>query len=102
MSIDPSELHEYGDLSGPPSLAFRVVELLPGKDNEPVSCLLHAKDLSNPPEFEALSYAWGDPTATHTIICEGKRKGVTKSLHGALSYLRFQDRSRMLFADALW
>ena len=102
MLPDPSDLHEYRDLSNPPPLAFRVAELLPGKDDEAVSCLLYAADLSNPPEFEGLSYAWGDPTATHTIICQGKRKYVMKSLHGALCHLRLPDRSRVLFADALW
>ena len=102
MSADPSDFYEYGDLSDPPPLAFRVAELLPGTEDEPISCLLHAADLSNPPDFDGLSYAWGDPTATHTIICEGKRKQVTKSLHGALSHLRHRNQSRMLFADALW
>ena len=68
MAAGTSDLYEYGDLSDPPLLVFRVVELLPGKDDEPISRLLHAGDLSNPPDFEALSYAWGDPTATHTIF----------------------------------
>ena len=104
MSGDPSKSHEheYEDLSNPPPLAFRVAELLPGIDDEPLSCLLHAADLSIPPDFEGLSYAWGDPTATHTIICEGKAKMVTRNLHGALRHLRHQNQSRMLFADALW
>ena len=102
MSAVLPNYHEYGDLADPPVLAFRVVELLPGKDDEPISCRLHAEDLSNPPDFEALSYAWGDPTATHTIICGGKLKEVTKSLYGALSHLRYQHQSRTLFADALW
>ena len=102
MPADPSNAHEYEDLSDPPPLAFRVAELLPGNEDEPLSCVLHATTLSNPPDFEGLSYAWGDPTATHTIICEGKAKKVTKNLHVALSHLRHQNQSRMLFADALW
>ncbi len=102
MFEHPSESFQHEDLPDPPPLSFRVAELLPGEEGDPVSCLLHVADLSNPPEYEALSYAWGDPSATSTVYCQGKRKEVTQSLHGGLTHVRFQDRSRFLFADAVW
>jgi len=98
-SLEPFQ-HE--DLPDPPPVFFRIAELLPGGEGDPVSCLLHVADLSSPPEYEALSYAWGDPSATTTVFCDGKRKEVTQSLHGGLTHLRFLDQSRFLFADAIW
>ena len=98
----PSAFYKYEDLPDPPPPCFRVAELLPGEGGDPVSCLLHIADLSKSPEYEALSYAWGDLNARATIICQGKRVEVSQSLYTGLTHLRYPDRSRYLFADALW
>ena len=50
----PSDFYKYEDLPDPPPPCFRVAELLPGEDGDPVSCLLHIADLSKSPEYEAL------------------------------------------------
>ena len=101
MSEYPLDLYQYEDLPNPPPGSFRVAELLPGEEGDPVSCLLHVTDWSNPPEYEALSYAWGDSNARATVICQGKRVKVTRSLYGGLTQLRYPDRSRLVYADAL-
>ncbi|KAL8831714.1 MAG: hypothetical protein Q9170_005176 [Blastenia crenularia] len=95
------EPYRYDDLPDPPPGSFRVAEVLPGRNEDPVSYLLRSTDLSNPLEYEALSYAWVDLNDRATVICEGKRVEVTRSLYGALAQLRYQDRSRLLYADAL-
>lgn len=100
MSEYPLNPYQYEDL--PTQTSFRVVELLPGKEGDPVSCSLHAVSWSNPLEYEAISYAWGDPNARAPVTCDGKRVEVTQNLHRGLIHLRFQDRSRFLWADALW
>ena len=92
--------YRYDDL--PAQTSFRVAELLPGKGDDPVSCKLHVVQWSKPIKYEAVSYAWGDPKATAVIICDGKRLEVTQNLRVGLVNLRFQDRSRLLWADALW
>lgn len=48
---------------------IRLVELSPGGDDEPVRCALFNVRLedSTRPEYEALSYYWGDPTARREI-----------------------------------
>ena len=94
------EPYQYEDL--PTLTSFRVAELLPGDDGKPISCLMHVVDWSNPLEYEAISYAWGDPNARAPVICNGKRVMVTQNLHKALTHLRFQDQSRFLWVDALW
>ncbi|KAI0550535.1 heterokaryon incompatibility protein-domain-containing protein [Xylaria curta] len=82
-------------------MSFRVAELLPGKPGDPISCLLHEVEWSNIPQYEALSYAWGDPDDRLTIIIHDKRLEITKSLHVALTHLRYEDKARLLWADAL-
>jgi hypothetical protein len=93
------EPYQYEGL--PTLTSFRVLELLPGEEGNPVSCLIHMVDWSNPLEYEAVSYAWGDPSARAEVICNGKRLMVTQSLHNGLTHLRFHDRSRFLWADAI-
>lgn len=96
----PLELYRYEDL--PSQTSFRVLELLPGEEGSPVSCLVHPVDWSNTVEYEAISYAWGNPNAKAPIICHGKRLEITQNLHGGLVRFRLQDRSRFLWADAIW
>ncbi|KAL8940285.1 MAG: hypothetical protein Q9216_002897 [Gyalolechia sp. 2 TL-2023] len=95
------ESYQYEDLPTTPPGSFRVAEILPGRADDPVSCLLHTTDWSNPLEYEAISYAWGDPNIRATVICQGKRLEVTRNLYEALAQLRHPDRSRLLYADAL-
>ncbi|KAG9234194.1 heterokaryon incompatibility protein-domain-containing protein [Amylocarpus encephaloides] len=82
-------------------ISLRLLELLPGSDNEPVSCLLRSVEWIDAPNYEALSYAWGDPSALTPVFVNGKRLDVTVSLHIALKHLRYEDQSRVLWADAI-
>jgi hypothetical protein len=98
-----AEPYQYEVL--PAETAFRILELLPGKEDDPVSCLLHVADLSEPsksPTFEVISYAWGDATVRTPIICHGKQVQVTRNLRCALIHFRYHDQSRFMWADALW
>jgi hypothetical protein len=95
-----SDMYEYMNL--PTENSFRVLELLPGREHDPISCHLLPADWSNVPSYEAVSYAWGNPELTAPVLCHGKRVNVTQNLHNALTQLRHQDQSRLLWADALW
>jgi hypothetical protein len=48
-SLEPCQ---YKDL--PTETSFRVIEHLPGKEGNPVSCLLHIVDWSDLMEYEAI------------------------------------------------
>lgn len=96
----PSENYRYGNL--PTQTSFRVLELLPGLEGDHVSCILHIVDWSNPVEYEAISYAWGDPNDRQPLTCNGSGLDVTRNLYTGLTHLRLQDRSRFLWADAIW
>ncbi|KAM5349768.1 hypothetical protein ACJ41O_006273 [Fusarium nematophilum] len=53
------------------------------------------------PIFEALSYCWGDRLDVRDILVDGRLRSVTKNLHAALQRLRYEDRSRQVWADAI-
>jgi hypothetical protein len=53
------------------------------------------------PEYEALSYTWGDPKATELITLNGRVVDVTKNLKAALLALRKPDAERVMWIDAL-
>ena len=98
----PEYLKERYQYEALPTETFRVFELLPGVEGDPISCLLHDANWADLPVYEAISYAWGDPKATTPVILDGKRLDVTVNLQTALKHFRHQDRSRVLWADAIW
>jgi hypothetical protein len=53
------------------------------------------------PEYEALSYTWGDPNCTRPINANGVEMQVTTNLFAALRALRQADADRVLWVDAL-
>jgi hypothetical protein len=81
----------------------RILELLPGTEEDPIQCNLKEIGLStaSSTKFESLSYTWGSPNDKTSMICNGMLLDVPANLGEALEALRFSDRSRMLWADAV-
>jgi hypothetical protein len=52
-------------------------------------------------EYEALSYAWGTAISQSRVLVDGIDLRVTESLDQGLRRIRFRDRPRMLWIDAL-
>jgi len=100
MADYPEESYEHKAL--PTKTSFRVLELLPGLEGDPVSCFLRNVHWVELPVYEAISYAWGDPKARAPVIVDGKLLDVTVNLQTALKHFRYQDRGRLLWADAIW
>ncbi|KAI1750029.1 heterokaryon incompatibility protein-domain-containing protein [Xylaria castorea] len=90
----------FSSLRGP-GPDFRLVLLLPGDGSSDVHCQLLVSSLDHPPHFEALSYVWGDINDKVAITIEGQAHHVAKNLHVALRCLRYPDRARTLWVDAL-
>ncbi|KAI0469635.1 heterokaryon incompatibility protein-domain-containing protein [Xylaria cf. heliscus] len=90
----------FSSLRGPEP-CFRLVLLQPGDALSDIHCQLSVSSLDHPPHFEALSYVWGDANDRLPITIEGQTHNVTKNLHSALQYLRYPDRVRTLWIDAL-
>jgi Heterokaryon incompatibility protein (HET) len=81
--------------------AIRLIELFPGERQSDISIRLSIHELDHAPEFEAISYVWGDPNDTSPILCNGKELHVTVNLIAVLRRARYIDRSRVLWADAI-
>jgi hypothetical protein len=93
------EPFQYRDLDS--SCCFRIAILQPGVATDDIKVSLLHTHFDQNPSFEALSYVWGDPTVTRPIIFEGHSFNVTVNLFLALRRLRYEDKPRHLWIDAL-
>ncbi|KAF2808143.1 uncharacterized protein BDZ99DRAFT_445314, partial [Mytilinidion resinicola] len=80
---------------------IRLLIIEPGKGEEKISCELRHVCLTDGPQFEALSYVWGDSREQRDIICGGSEVDIGINLFEALEGLRLPDRERVLWIDAL-
>ncbi|KAI6086646.1 heterokaryon incompatibility protein-domain-containing protein [Hypoxylon rubiginosum] len=92
-------MYQYARLQA--STAFRLLELLPGDDDATVSFCLHTKDLTVPPEYEAVSYAWGVVDRRVASICDKRQFMISPGLRDALIQMRYGNRTRLLWVDAI-
>jgi hypothetical protein len=79
----------------------RLLHLEPGAPDDPVVLRLALVELEHAPDYEAISYVWGNSAITRPIMCNGRRLDITLNLHAALVRLRYPDRDRTLWADAI-
>ncbi|KAF2685591.1 HET-domain-containing protein [Lentithecium fluviatile CBS 122367] len=92
--------YHYNPLTN--SHSTRLITLLPSPFiNDVVEVELHEVDLKTRPEYEALSYTWGDARETVAIKCEGRDLWVTRNCEGALRHLRKGGENRRLWVDAI-
>jgi hypothetical protein len=68
--------------------AIRVLELLPGDQQEDINCRLVETSLDDVLPYEALSYVWGDSNERERISCNGQDMKITISLAQAIRRLR--------------
>lgn len=81
---------------------IRILTLHPGQCDSPIVITIQKRDLNTVNEsYEALSYVWGDQTRKNTIQCNGAELRITKSLYVALRQLRYKDKCRSLWVDAI-
>jgi len=90
------EQYQYQPLPQPTSI--RLLQLHPGAGPSEFTCSLVVADISNPPEYFALSYVWGDQKVP--VLCDGKTVEVPLNLRVALE--RSREASTYLWADALY
>ncbi|KAF9778519.1 hypothetical protein IL306_003971 [Fusarium sp. DS 682] len=84
------------------SSSFRLLELLPSDNrSDPLVGHLVDSDITFQPDYEALSYVWGDITPVKYIDIAGQDISITSNLHSALIHLRRPDTVRTLWVDAL-
>lgn len=96
---DDLELLQYDPIPHQDMHMVRLVQLLPGKDWEPIEVVFDVSPLDV--EYEALSYCWGDVSRRSPIVCNGKRLFITPNLKSALRDLRRPDTPRLFWIDAI-
>ena len=81
---------------------IRLVLLEPATESSMlIKCRLEVVKLRDDPIYEALSWAWGDRDDNNEILLEGRRWLVRTNLVTALRHLRYEDRTRVMWIDAL-
>ena len=81
---------------------IRLLSLLPAGWSDPIQCTLYRVSLDENPRYEALSYTWGDPSATCCVQINDKHElQATVSLETALRRLRKPTIPRTIWADAI-
>ncbi|ROW13090.1 hypothetical protein VPNG_05918 [Cytospora leucostoma] len=80
---------------------IRLLTIRPGNWLEPIECSLGIDCLDNKPEYEALSYVWGDESKRVPITVDGKSFEITQNLFLALRRLRRRFVRRVMWVDAV-
>ena len=80
---------------------IRLCSLEPGKRDVLIQCTFYTVALDDNPDYEALSYAWGDPASLAAININGRPMLITTNLHSALQHLRDTDEPRIIWIDAI-
>ncbi len=80
---------------------IRLVTIERGRGSDQVRCYLNPALVDELPEYEALSYVWGDPKDRVSIILENCEFLVTRNLSCALESLRLPTVDRILWIDAI-
>lgn len=94
---------KYSDSWINPRTAIRILNLLPPKDSttKDLHCTLSVAKLEDKPSYEAISYVWGPPEFPERLYLPSGYLAITSSLAAALRQLRYPDRPRHLWVDAV-
>jgi hypothetical protein len=81
---------------------IRLLDLHPGKSEDPLVCTLSAYHLANFPDYVALSYTWGDSMDQRTIqVNEVANFPVTDNVGKVLQRLRHPEEIIRLWIDSI-
>ncbi|KAL2071270.1 hypothetical protein VTL71DRAFT_12505 [Oculimacula yallundae] len=81
---------------------IRVLSLFPGLFDDPIRCCLSIEHLKLEPIYDAVSYMWGSSSDTQLItVNKDQAFPVTVSLANALRHLRWPNKVRNLWVDAV-
>jgi hypothetical protein len=98
MSSPPKFRH---DALADPTLYIRLLKILNGDANERLTCAITTCTVKDAPSYYAMSYTWGDPNDTATIIINGSAATVTANCEYALRQAHACTTNVFLWMDAL-
>ena len=82
---------------------IRLLTLPPGEKQGEISCQIAVHRLSQSPQYEAVSYCWGEPADKTSIRWDGEEKllRIPSNLDAFLRCMRAKGPKRTLWADAV-
>jgi hypothetical protein len=80
---------------------IRLLDLSPNDTGTEIYCSLRHVRLADNPDYEAVSYCWGDTNDQRKINCDAFVLEVTRNLHSFLSHNRHLDKTRAIWVDAI-
>ena len=80
---------------------IRLLHLGSGCRSGTLEAHLASHQLDDHCSYEALSYAWGEPDPTELLLVDDQEFKITKNLHTILLHLRYPDKIRTLWIDAI-
>ena len=92
---------EHLGMQRPTGHQIRVLDILPGRWEDEVKCDVRVVSLDENPQYEGLSYVWGESAERKTIDVSGESITVTPNLHVALQRLRYPEKKRTMWIDQL-
>ena len=81
--------------------SLRLLTLEPGYLTDPILVRLSIHDADDAPEYDAISYVWGDVGKTTQIFCNGSPTHITFNLLWVLRRIRRSEQPMTLWVDAL-
>ena len=79
----------------------RLMVIEPGAYYHPIRCRLGEVDLDDDPEYEAISYTWGDANNVETVHVNGLSLQMRSNLSSFLRRLRHISEEKTFWVDAL-
>lgn len=89
--------------SDPQSRLIRIFDLEPAQSaaDDTIRGNLGVVSLDENPSYDALSYAWGNPSPPHHIVCGGEKMTVTANCYDALHQLRRSFVTSTIWVDSI-
>jgi hypothetical protein len=93
--------YQYKPMQNPQEI--RLLNIKPANKTAEIHLSITLHVLHQNPTYEALSYTWGDPRKTETVICNevGNTLSITQNCGAALRRLRQEDKQRTVWIDQL-
>lgn len=82
---------------------IRVFHMNPGDESDQIRGSLRHLDLDTqpPPQYECVSYVWGNPELAKSATIDQKSVIIQKNLCDALRYIRSKTKTVIVWADAI-
>jgi len=81
--------------------SIRLLHLGSGYGSSPLDAHVATCELEDRPNYESLSYVWGEPDLTEMLLVDGREFRISKNLSTILHHLRLPDKTRILWIDAI-